>query len=627
MVQKEHRVPHVPLDQRDPATVRAVVLARMSDPNAKDMSMETQIEACEAFIARMGWPKPTLGPFTDKASGFYNVEREGLAEVERLISQRAVDAIVTLNFERLARSMERRYAALYLARRFGVEYRFAEIEPDGKYAPDAMGKMIADVMEAYGELNRQKTIENMKRGKAKRTALGFPSGGRGGAPYGFRKATELDSTRYWAEREDEADILRFMFSWLAEMADCGDPRGSLRGVVKELHRRGLRTRAGYTWSAQTVKEKLNNPVYCGRGRLNRWKTVREDRTDELTGETYNFAISGPRDPAETFPIGPDMVPTLVDPELFDRVQTILDKPNPTAGRLAREQASHPEEATLLHSGFLRCALCGHAMVRYWRPPSKKHLNGVAYYRCSTDANQPDACTRHSIRAGAVEDYALRGVAHVLSDPETILALADDAEERLEDAQYMALKVTTDLEAMQALACQVDEELSNTMAAIAALSKLPGQQATGEGLRAKVLELSARRDRALAEQSRLAPRREHAEERQAFLRSLFTVRDRLTMGEWMPMEHAEALLGEAPEEPTGDTIDVGVQSWLDIPPTDRWPEPPYRSHGEREDEPEVNTAFTVLRGAATSTLPAPAQALAGARSDRQSQAATIASGAR
>jgi hypothetical protein len=294
-----------------------------------------------------------------------------------------------------------------------------------------------------------------------------------------------------------------------------------------------------------------------------------------------------------------MVPTLVDPELFDRVQAILDKPNPTAGRLAREQASHPEEATLLHSGFLRCALCGHAMFRYWRPPSKKHPNGVAYYRCSTDANQPDACTRHAIRAGAVEDYALRGVAYILSDPERIWALADSAEERLEDAQYVALKATSDLEAMQALVCEIDTELSDTLAAIAALSKLPGQQVTVEALRAKVLGLSARRDRALSEQSRLAPRRGHAEERQAFLRSLFTVRDCLTMGKWMPMEHAEALLGEAPEASIGDPIDLGVQSWLDTPPTDRWPEPPYRSHGERENEPEANTAlvvYTLLRRA-------------------------------
>jgi DNA invertase Pin-like site-specific DNA recombinase len=587
------RTRHVPLDERDPHTVRAVVLARMSDPNAKNVSMETQIEACEAFIARMGWPKPTLGPFTDKASGFYNVEREGLGEVERLISHRTVHCVVALNFERLARSMERRYAALYHARRFGVEYRFAELLPDGKYAPDAMGKMIAGVMDAYGELNRQKTIENMRRGKAKRTALGFPSGGRGGAPYGFRRTTKYDTTRYWAEREDEADVLRWMFSWLAEMADCGDPRGSLRGVVKELHRRGLRTRAGYTWSAQTVKEKLNNPLYAGRGRLNRWKTLREDRTDELTGETYNFAVSGPRDLAETFPIGPDMVPTLVDPELFDRVQAILDKPNPSGGRLGREQPGHPDEATLLHSGFLRCALCGHAMVRYWRPPSKKHPSGVAYYRCSTDANQPDACTRHSIRAGAVEDYALRAVAYVLSDPAKILLLADAAEERLEDAQYVALKATTDLEAMQALAFEIDKELSDTRAAITALSKLPGQQATLEGLRAKVLELSARRDRALAEQSRLAPRRKHAEERQVFLHSLFTVRDRLTTREWMPMEHAEALLGEAPKELIGDTIDLGVQSWLDTPATDQWLEPSYRgAQGEREDQSEANTAYTV-----------------------------------
>jgi hypothetical protein len=52
MPQKSKRITHIPLEQRDPRTVRAVVLARMSDPNAKDVSMEGQVEECEAFIER-----------------------------------------------------------------------------------------------------------------------------------------------------------------------------------------------------------------------------------------------------------------------------------------------------------------------------------------------------------------------------------------------------------------------------------------------------------------------------------------------------------------------------------------------------------------------------------------------
>jgi DNA invertase Pin-like site-specific DNA recombinase len=207
------RVRHIPLDRRNPGTVRAVILARMSNPGAKDVTMDSQVEACERFIDKMGWPKPTLGPFTDKASGYLHVERPALIEVDRLIAQRAVDVVVVLNFERLARNLERRYAAMYHARKYGVEYRFAEIDPDGKMPDTLESRLVAPVLEAYGELNREKIVENTARGKAKRVALGYPSGGSSGPPYGFRKAEKGDATKYWAERTDEADILRFMFSW------------------------------------------------------------------------------------------------------------------------------------------------------------------------------------------------------------------------------------------------------------------------------------------------------------------------------------------------------------------------------------------------------------------------------
>src|SRR5262245_264019 len=114
----------IPIDERDPKTVRAAILARLSGEKGTDSTIDSQVAACQAFLARQGW---TLAypPFTEKKSGYRNVKRVALAEVDALIAQRAVDVVILTDFERLARSEERRYAALYHARRYGVEYRFA----------------------------------------------------------------------------------------------------------------------------------------------------------------------------------------------------------------------------------------------------------------------------------------------------------------------------------------------------------------------------------------------------------------------------------------------------------------------------------------------------------------------
>src|SRR5262249_3170181 len=161
--------------------------ARVSDPGAKDITLESQIDACEQFIAKMGWPKPTLGPFADKRSGYLNVHREGLDRVERLIRERGVDVVVVLNFARLARDLVRRYAALFHAKKYGVEYRFAALEPDGKLSDAPEVKMLAPLYEAFGTIEREAIADRTQRGRLKRAALGLPTTGCDGAPYGYRR--------------------------------------------------------------------------------------------------------------------------------------------------------------------------------------------------------------------------------------------------------------------------------------------------------------------------------------------------------------------------------------------------------------------------------------------------------
>ena len=550
------------------------------------------------------WPAPSLGPFFDKKSGFYHVERPALREVEQLITQRAVDVVVVLNFERLARNLERRYASLYHARKYGVEYRFAELEPDSKLADDLTSRLIVPVLEAYGEINREKIVENTMRGRAKRVALGFPTGGRGGPPYGFRKVAEGDATTYWAERTDEADILRAMFTWLVEMDATKSANASARALCRDLNRRGIRTRAAYKWSSQTVIEKLRNPLYCGRGQLNRWQITHETKTNTETGENYDARVVQPR--TETFSIAEGMIPTLIDPDLFDKVQAILDAPNLSAGRLGRKNSNHPHDATLLHSDFIKCAHCGRAMVRYWRPPSPKHPQGVPYYRCGTMGGSPDHCVRHSIRAAIVEDFALRGLARVLTDPKKIVALADAADQSRADADYRLIKTTNDLEAMEALLAEIDADITNTQDGIDALRKVAGMEATIRDLQGKLIALSENRARAIAEHARLAPQRDHAAKRSEQLRALFSARDlfslrgivnRITgeanddntaqseLPEWMPVHIAARVLGFGDDIDKVDRNDdnallqVHSGGWLEqrlgeaVPPN--WPGGPFR----------------------------------------------------
>src|SRR5258708_39176134 len=101
----------------------------------------------------------------DKRSGYLNVARSGLDEVERLIQRGEIDVVVVLNWERLARRGGRRYAALYLARKYGREYRFGELVPGGRLPDTPEGKVQAGFADGFGQRGRGKTIRRTKRGR------------------------------------------------------------------------------------------------------------------------------------------------------------------------------------------------------------------------------------------------------------------------------------------------------------------------------------------------------------------------------------------------------------------------------------------------------------------------------
>jgi len=334
MPRPSKRTLHESLDQRTqraPSTVRAIIYARESDPSSKAPPMMSQVAECEKFIERMGWPQPALGPFLERESGYYHVERRVLDEVERLIQQRQVDVVVTLNFERIARLEERRHAARYFARKYGVEYRFAELLPDGKLDESPMAKAYAGLLEVFGAMERDKIVARTKRGRAFRAKQGIPGGGRGGAPYGLRDATPDDApyTRY-ARRDEEADRLLWMFQHYDE-----HERVSFRSLAGQLNAKGWLTREGKRWTTQTVKEKLTNPRYCGRGEVNRWEVTRVQKTYEHSGETYDVRVVKPRvasvdadtdedaQPHGTYAFAANSEPVLIPPDLFDRVQAKL----------------------------------------------------------------------------------------------------------------------------------------------------------------------------------------------------------------------------------------------------------------------------------------------------------------
>ena len=516
--------PHVPLDQRDPSTVRSVVLARVSDHGARDITVESQIDACNAFIATMGWPKPVIGPYSDKRSGIYNEQRDGLEAVEEHLRRREVDVVVVLNWDRLARVEERRHAAMYLAKRYGAEYCFAELEPDGKRPDTLEAKIIASVMEVVGEITRQQILANTRRGRLKRALQGIPIGGRGGAPYGFRYAKEGEEFSVWMPDEVEAPRLLWMFEQMAN-----DERMSVRRLAIELNERGWRTREGKDWSPSSVRDKIRNPVYCGKATLNHWKVTHEPKPN-ADGLIYDQRVLHKRteeDENSFLPIKEGTMPILIDPDLFQRANDMHEKRKNLHRKLAddRPASPHPADATLFDGEFIKCADCHKNMTRWWSQPRKRtHPEGVVHYRDSSSGPTPStACKLHVIPAAAVDELALRLLSFAITDPEKMIALADASQKRYAKAVAAGEIAAVHLEGYAARIEEIDVEIQRLDRKLKLSDpNNPDDAEDIDRYRERIAKLKLEKVTIEEEIALLVPKRDRALDRQSFLRRLIEV---------------------------------------------------------------------------------------------------------
>src|SRR5260221_705237 len=132
------------------------------------------------------------------------------------------------------------------------------------------------------------------------------------------------------------------------------------------------------------------------------------------------------------------------------------------------------------------------------------------------------CRAHQIRAGAVDDLALRLVADVLTDPEGILELADAAEQQYATATTDAALAEATLAAYTKRLADLAAEHDKLTTALRALSSVPGMEEEIAGIRARLEKLTEEREEAEDQRTQVSPRRDRAVERQDFLRNLFTV---------------------------------------------------------------------------------------------------------
>lgn len=323
----------------------------------------------------------------DGISGTTDTERVGFQRMMDDATTKRVNCIIVKNLSRAFRNANNQGRILQevlplLGTRFISLY-----EPviDTGINPDSVYGIEVTVNGWINDLYCQKISADIRKTFEQKRKNGEFIGAF--APYGYAKDPE-DKNRLIVD-EDAAQVVRDVFSWFVTDGM------SKMGIAKRLNDLGVPSPMAYKrakgmrynnphtkqndglWNPSTISRMLQDPLYIG--------TMRQGRQRVISYKVHKRETV----PESDWFIKEDVVPPIIDRELFDAAQELHNRDTRTAPG---------KKEVYLFSGLLRCPDCGKSMTRH-------ASRGYVYYHCRTKRDK-GACTKHSIRLDVLEKAVL-----------------------------------------------------------------------------------------------------------------------------------------------------------------------------------------------------------------------------
>lgn len=358
-------------------TVRAALYARVStEEQAARYGLASQLTELRALAANRGYTIPEGGEFVDDGCSGADLDRPALTRLRDAVRLAAFQVVIIHDPDRLSRRLAHQLLLVEEFERAGVRLEF--LTTPSEETPE--GRLLLQVKGVVAEYERAKIRERTLRGKREKARRGLIPAGP--IPYGYRQDSAVPGRL--VAHEDEASVVRLIFRWLV------DEGRSVRAIVGELRRLGVRPRRSRQWARSSVRRMLTDPLYIGRAYFNRRQRV---------GDAAGHQVVRFRDEKDWIAL---TVPALVSPEVYQAAQRQLER-NRATGR--------PPRYVYLLRGLLRCGTCGRS---YYGVPS----HGRPFYRCAGRDRLAGGgrCRAPVLSAGRLEAFVWETVSGVLRQP-------------------------------------------------------------------------------------------------------------------------------------------------------------------------------------------------------------------
>lgn len=376
--------------KKKPAGGNAIIYARYSSHNQRDVSIEQQIEACRKHAAELGLT--ITDTYEDRAISGRTDNRPAFQRMMRDAEDGKFQYVLAWKSNRMGRNMMQAMVNESRLMDCGVKVFYAEEDFDDSAAGRFALRSMMNVNQFYSD----NLAEDVRRGLMDNASKCMANGRQ---PLGYKRGEDGKVV----VDEPAAAIVREIYTRIASGEMFMD-------IARDLNRRGIKTQSGSEWNKSSFKVLCRNERYRG---------------IYIYGDTR---IEGG-------------IPPIVDDVLWYKVQEVL--------KVKKSKNRHhcPSDEDYLLTGKLRCGKCGGYMIGM---SGRSKTGDVHHYYACQNRRVGHTCDKKNIRRDVVEPAVAQAIKQYCLTDDAIEWITDQtiAYWEDEDRKLQIDSIENDLSAVQ-----------------------------------------------------------------------------------------------------------------------------------------------------------------------------------
>lgn len=353
-------------------TKLAVIYARYSSHNQREVSIDQQVSACRKYAE--AHELQVIQVYADHAMSGTNDNRPEFRQMIRDSAAHAFSYVIVYALDRFSRDRYDSAVHKHTLKENGVKVLSAM----ENISDDPTGVLMESVLEGFAEYYSKELSQKVRRGLMDNASRCMVIGW---TPLGYRRGAD---GRYEIV-EEEALLVREIFTRVADGESFSD-------ISSDLNARGLRTKHGSAWGRTSYHTMLHDERYIG-----------------VYNHMGNRVEGG--------------VPAIIDKTLFDRVQEVcVTKARP----VNTPQRRRREAGTYLLTGKLFCGECKSPMIGVSGTSKTGSLH--FYYICKSRRDHHVECHKRNVKRDDIEERIAAQLKLMISQDRFVKWLAEQVVE-------------------------------------------------------------------------------------------------------------------------------------------------------------------------------------------------------